>query len=203
MPRPSTTAPPDLAARCAILGAADRQLRRFGPEKLTILDIAREAGMSHPNLYRFFASKAAILDAVVARWLDCVTTPLTAIAQGPGTATERLAAFMMERHRIKVRKMTEDAELFRAYGAALRLAGREAIEAHLAAVADLMTGIIAEGVANGEFAADLDPAATAATLREATAGFHNPELIPGALAVGHCELRLERLVKLLVAGLRP
>lgn len=205
MPRPArspTSAQAEADSRNAILDAADRQLRRFGPEKITVLDIAREAGMSHPNLYRFFASKADILDAVVARWLEAVEVPLAAIAAAPGPASERLRRFLLEQHRIKARKVTEEAEMFRCYGSLINVAGREAVAAHKARLAALVEGMVADGAASGEFAADTDPAQTAATLREATNAFHNPALLPAVLAEGDAAARLDRVVRLLLAGLR-
>lgn len=201
--RSAQSAVTDQATRTAILDAAERQLRRFGPEKLTVLDIGREAGMSHPNLYRFFGSKAEILEAVVARWLEGVERPLEPIVRETGPAAERLHRFILEHHRLKARRVACDAEMFRCYGGMINLAGREPIIAHLARMAAMLAAIVADGVAKGEFAADVDPAVTAATIREATISFHNPSLLPAVLEAGDAEPRLERVVRLLVAGLRP
>lgn len=204
MPRIARTplAAGDAASRAAILNAAERQLRRYGPEKVTVLDIAREGGMSHPNLYRFFASKGEILEAVVARWLEGVERPLAAIAAEKGAAAERLRRFILEHHRLKACRVADDAELFRCYGSMIGLAGKQAVAAHLANVAGLLAGIVSDGIAQREFAATLDPAETAATLREATISFHNPALLPAVLQAGDAEGRLDRLVSLLLAGLR-
>jgi len=205
MPKIARAGPPTQAeadSRAAILDAADRQLRRFGPEKLTVLDIAREAGMSHPNLYRFFAAKTDILDAVVARWLGDVEAPLAGIAAGPGSAAARIEDFLLTQHRIKARKVAEEAEMFRCYGAMLGLAGRDAIAAHQSRIQALLARIVREGVAAGEFAAGIDAEEAAATLREATLGFTSPTLLPAVLAAGDAEGRMRRVLRLLVAGLR-
>lgn len=200
-PAPASPASAD-ATSTLILDAAERRLRRFGPEKLTVLDIAREAGMSHPNLYRFFASKAAILNAIVDRWLASIEVPLAAIAAGPGTAGERLQRFMLEHHRIKAGKITCEAELFRAFGTAINAAAPAAIERHAAALRDLLAGMVRDGVQSGEFAADIDPPTAARMLREATVPFHHPQLLPVTLAEFGCADRLCELVRLLLAGLR-
>ena len=50
-----------------IVDAAEDVLRRFGPAKATVIDVARELGVSHGSIYRHFASKAALRDAVAAR----------------------------------------------------------------------------------------------------------------------------------------
>jgi AcrR family transcriptional regulator len=52
--------------RQRIVQAAIRLHREFGFRKTTVADIARGASMSPANVYRFFVSKQAIEEAVVA-----------------------------------------------------------------------------------------------------------------------------------------
>ena len=47
-----------------ILKAAEHLFTRFGPIKTSVADIAREVGMSPANIYNFFPSRDAILEAV-------------------------------------------------------------------------------------------------------------------------------------------
>src|SRR5690606_41785127 len=54
----------------SIMSATEEVLRRHGPEKATVLDVARLLGVSHGSVYRHFPSKAALRDAVIRRWLD-------------------------------------------------------------------------------------------------------------------------------------
>ena len=73
-----------------ILEAAVDVLRRFGPEKATVVDVARVLGVTHGSVYRYFPSKAALRDAVVQHWLEAMMPPLEAVAAekgpAPGTA---------------------------------------------------------------------------------------------------------------------
>ena len=48
-----------------LLALAGEHLRRFGRKRLTVVGVAEEAEMTHANVYRYFPSKAALLDAVV------------------------------------------------------------------------------------------------------------------------------------------
>ena len=73
-----------------ILDAAEDVLRRFGPAKATVVDVARALGVSHGSVYRHFPSKAALRDAVAERWLDRVSAPLAEAAAVPGPAADRL-----------------------------------------------------------------------------------------------------------------
>ena len=55
--------------RDRILDATVEQLRRHGPAKTGVVDVARALDMSHSNVYKHFASKSALFDAVAERWL--------------------------------------------------------------------------------------------------------------------------------------
>ena len=63
-----------------ILDASEDVLRRYGPDKATVVDVARELGVSHGSVYRHFPSKAALRDAVVERWLAEISGPLAEVA---------------------------------------------------------------------------------------------------------------------------
>src|SRR5512144_414821 len=52
-----------------ILEAAEDVLRRFGPSKATVVDVARVLEVSHGSVYRHFPSKAALRDGVAELWL--------------------------------------------------------------------------------------------------------------------------------------
>src|SRR2546423_14992119 len=48
-----------------VVGGALRAIARFGLTKLTVDDVAREAGISRATLYRYFPGRGAVLAAVV------------------------------------------------------------------------------------------------------------------------------------------
>lgn len=56
----------------AILAATEEVLRRYGPAKATVVDVAKALGVSHGSVYRHFATKAALREAVTRRWLDAI-----------------------------------------------------------------------------------------------------------------------------------
>ena len=58
-----------------ILDAAEEVLRRYGPAKATVVDVARFLEVSHGTIYRHFPSKVALRDAVAQRWLHRVSAP--------------------------------------------------------------------------------------------------------------------------------
>ncbi|MEZ5788688.1 MAG: TetR family transcriptional regulator [Xanthobacteraceae bacterium] len=155
-----------------ILDAAEDVLRRFGPAKATVVDVARALGVSHGAVYRHFPSKAALRDAVLERWLGRVSAPLAAIAAEEGPAVDRLRRWLDTLIATKREKVRGDPELFATYTA---LAGeaREVVAAHVEALVDQVTRIIADGAARGAFSV-ADPAEAAQAVIDATGRFHNP-----------------------------
>lgn len=155
-----------------ILEAAEDVLRRFGPAKATVVDVARELGVSHGSVYRHFASKAALRDAVAERWLHSVSDPLAVVASEEGPAPERLRRWLDLLVVSKRSRALDDPELFATY---VQLAGeaRDVITAHVETLVEQLARIIADGVERGEFALD-DPRAAARAVFDATGRFHNP-----------------------------
>lgn len=199
MPRPAAAPPEQMQAR--ILQAAESQLRRYGPDKLTVTDIAKECGMSHPNLYRFYACKDAILQAVTRRWLEEVEEACRAAAAGPGTAGERMEAYLLTLHRQKYRKVSEDPETFRLYHALVRK-NEGMLKAHMDILSNLAASITKDGIRDGDFPASACSEATARIFRDAMARFYHPLIVEETVEGGEAEERLRQIVRLLVDGLR-
>ncbi|MDA4110570.1 TetR/AcrR family transcriptional regulator [Mycolicibacterium holsaticum] len=65
MTMPHSSAEPDIPTRERLLAATAEVLGRHGMTKLSLSDVALEAGVSRPTLYRWFASKRELLDAFV------------------------------------------------------------------------------------------------------------------------------------------
>ena len=155
-----------------ILEAAEDVLRRFGPAKATVVDVARVLGVSHGSVYRHFPSKAALRDAVAERWLARSMPSLAAIAAETGPAPDRLRRWLDALIAGKRQKVRDDPELFAAYHQ-LAIESREVIGAHMASLVAQGTQIITDGVAQGVFAAS-DPAESARAVLSATSRFHHP-----------------------------
>ena len=73
---------PALDRRDEILDAAERLYEAMGFEKVTVTDVARALGMSPANLYRSFANRQAIDEAVTARALNAVEDEAWRVARG-------------------------------------------------------------------------------------------------------------------------
>jgi len=156
--------------RDQILLAAEDVLRRYGPAKATVVDVARALGVSHGSVYRHFASKAALREAVTARWLVRVHAPLAEVPPGP--APQRLRAWLTVLAHEKRSRALADPELFATY-VALARESSATVTAHVTWLVDELTTIISAGVAAGAFHVR-DAAVAARAVLDATSPFHNP-----------------------------
>src|SRR6476660_299060 len=77
-----------------ILDCAERLFRHYGYGKTNVADIARELGMSTANIYRFFASKVEIHQAVCGRILCVKQKTAYEIMHLPIGAEERLRRYI-------------------------------------------------------------------------------------------------------------
>ena len=156
-----------------IVSVAEEVLRRHGPEKATVLDVARMLGVSHGSVYRHFPSKLALREAVIRRWLDRVREDVTAAVQDfELTPPDRLRGLLTTMFVAKWTKAREDPELF----ATFRVLATEhstVSSAHVAFLLAQIRAIVADGIASGDFAAG-DPETLARAILNATSRFHDP-----------------------------
>jgi AcrR family transcriptional regulator len=162
----------DRLSRERIVATAGDVIRRFGPEKATVVDVARALGVSHAAVYRHVATKAALRDLVVARWAEETMPPLRAIAARAGPAPQRLRRLFDALIALKRRRAVEDPELFAAHRA-LAADARSAVPAHIEEFVQLAASIIRAGVKDGTFR-KVDPVATGRAVLYATSRFHHP-----------------------------
>ncbi len=141
--------PKDLADR--ILDAADRLLARYGYEKMTIDDLAREVGIGKGTVYLHFRSKEEIVlfrvDRVVRRLVD----QLLAIAQSdaaPGAKIRRMLLLRVMFRFDSVQHYTESiSEVLRA----LRSGLLERHQKHFEQEARVFAKVLKEGQDAGVF----------------------------------------------------
>jgi AcrR family transcriptional regulator len=155
-----------------VLVAAEDVLRKYGPAKATVVDVARVLGVSHGAVYRHFPSKVALREAVTERWLARISDPLGEIAAEEGPAIDRLRRWLDALISSKRSRAHQDPELFATY---IELAGesREVVEAHVCILVGQLATILADGI-RGEELAPTDPKVAARAVFDATARFHNP-----------------------------
>ncbi|MBV8102438.1 MAG: TetR family transcriptional regulator [Verrucomicrobia bacterium] len=158
--------------RDRIVATAQDVLRRFGPEKATVVDVARALGVSHAAVYRHVKTKAELRDLVVQRWVDEIMPPIRALVARPGPAPKRLRQLFDTLIAAKRRKAAADPELFTAYRS-LSAETQSVAAAHVDELVRLGAAIIQSGIAEGTFR-HVDPVAASQAILFATSRFHHP-----------------------------
>lgn len=186
--------------RDRILDATVEQLRRHGPGKTGVVDVARALDMSHSNVYKHFTSKSALFDAVAERWLAQVMAPLTRITADKKTpAPKRLKAWVRTLAEVKRKKVLDDPEMFAVYNG-ITAGAHDVVARHMAHMLEEIGEILHDGAKAGDWPAKAADASAAMVLN-ATARYHHPAMVQ--LDRGKGDLReLDALMDVLIAGLR-
>ncbi|MGA6198275.1 TetR family transcriptional regulator [Streptomyces avermitilis] len=182
-----------------ILEATEEMLRRHGPAKATVVDVARALGVSHGSVYRHFRTKAALREAVTQRWLDRTAKALSGIVAEDRDPQERLLDWFSALFAAKRHKAGDDPELFATF---MVLTGESSgvVDDHIADLTGQIAAIVRDGVARGTFAAS-DPVVAARALFQATGRFHDPCYAREWEQPG-IEAEFDALLELVLRGLR-
>lgn len=183
-----------------ILATTEEVLRRFGPTKATVVDVARALGVSHGSVYRHFPSKAALREAVTERWLARSVVVLEEIVSASAEpAPSKLESWLEALFEAKRHKAGDDPELFATYIALLD-ENSGVVDQHLTELIEQLSRIIGEGVAAGSLSAPDVPAAARAVF-DATGRFHDPQYAADWLRPT-ITAEFEAVTALVIRGLR-
>ena len=162
--------------RCFILDVAERLFREIGYRKTTVADIAKALRMSPANVYRFFASKKSINEAVAARKLDELDTALERIATAHGSAAaDRLKHVLSAMSHMSVQLFTADRRMHEMVEAAMAESWA-VVHGHIVRTEAVLSRLIAEGVSDGVFHV-ADPLIAARCVHSAMIRFCHPTMI--------------------------
>jgi AcrR family transcriptional regulator len=130
--------------------------------------IQQRAGAGQGSMYHHFAGKPDLAAAALRRSAEQMQAAAGELLDGPGTAYDRIAAYLLRQRDVlrgcRIGRMTQDPDVMADAG--LRAPVRETFDW----LRGRLAGIVAEGVAAGELAADLDPAETAAAIAAVVQG---------------------------------
>jgi AcrR family transcriptional regulator len=194
------TKPDDTRAR--IMDTAEALFRRLGYAKTAVADIAAELKMSPANVYRFFPSKNAIIEAICQRCLGELEDTAWAVARSRGSAAERLERLVLEilayhRENHLTEQRVNDMVL-----AAIELSWG-AIRAHKEHIRMVFESILREGIERGEFER-VDPRETSRLMLIALVNFCHPVLVAQYLQdKGDLEADARTTIRFLLRAITP
>jgi AcrR family transcriptional regulator len=194
--RPGADAPAAIETRRRIVETAEKLFRQFGYQKTTVADIAAELSMSPANVYRFFASKSAINEAVTMLLTGEVEEVARAAATMPGlSAKQRLSQLIHDTYRATVQRYIKDQRMHAMVHAAIE-ENWEVVRAHKTAMLAIVTTLIEEGIAKGEFRVEGDPEIAARCVQMAIVALCHPQLLEHCMRANE---DLEQMIDPLVA----
>ncbi|MBV9458288.1 MAG: TetR family transcriptional regulator [Bradyrhizobium sp.] len=172
---------PDTRER--ILVVAERLFRQIGYQKTTVADIAKELRMSPANVYRFFDSKKSIHEGVARGLMSEVEQAAQAILNRPGPVAARFRELLTTVNRMNTERYVGDAKMHEMVEIAMEESW-EVCVAHIQTVTETIGGLIAQGVASGEFEVADVPLAAMCTCH-AMIGYFHPQMIAQAQSKPH------------------
>ena len=188
--------------RSEIIGNARLVLDRFGPSKTNMADIAMQMGTSPANIYRFFPSKSALIEAVADELLDELTRSIKErlSTQQPGwsqiaEAVRMIALFHWDLlNNNGVARTISDPDprhLVKRPAAAL--------DRFLVQIRTMFCQLLEDGVEAGRFRA-LDPEATALSLMDGLTFAYDLNTMPQITREEYGQ-RIDALLDLLFRGI--
>lgn len=145
-----STLPAATSTDARILGIAAEHVRRFGFERTTVVGVAREAGMTHANVYRYFPSKVALADALTAEWLGGIEAVLAEVADAPDPADDKLERMLLALAAAHRDRLETEPRLFDLYVDAYE-AMRGVARKHRSRVRMLLDRVVEEGAGSDVF----------------------------------------------------
>ncbi|WP_370011737.1 TetR/AcrR family transcriptional regulator [Nocardiopsis sp. LDBS0036] len=190
---PKITAPTIAAHRARtrdrIMDAVDELIRTQGIDRISMTDVANSAGITRTALYNYFPDKPALLLAFTEQVNSAFVERYRRELPSGVSAARRLSAFVrLQLEGILAHPHPPAAEL----GASLGPDAYQALAAHVAPMQRLLTEILEEGTAAGEF--DPLPAEPVSRLALSMVGSQRLPLVSGEIDLDETHALVTRFV---------
>lgn len=182
-----------------ILDAAERLFRHYGYSKTTVADVARDLGMSPANIYRFFASKVEIHQAICGRMLAMSYELAANICHQKISASDRLRQYVRSQYQLTLDTMLDQQKVHEMVIVAIER-DWHVIEKHIDSIHALIADVIREGIAAGEFA-EQDPEVASRCFGAATINLCHPQMVAQCLAKTN-RATVDELIEFAIRALR-
>jgi AcrR family transcriptional regulator len=185
-----------------IMQTAEGLFRRLGFAKTAVADVATELKMSPANVYRFFPSKSAIVEAICKRCLGEVEGKAWAVARSMAPAAQRMERLILEILAYHRENLVTEQRVNELVVAAIE-DNWETIRAHKDLMRNVAELILRDGIAAGEFEA-VDPRETAELFMRSVVAFTHPLLVGQCVEEGQdLEAQALATVRFLLRAITP
>jgi AcrR family transcriptional regulator len=103
------------AGRLELLEAVEDIVRQRGAVDISLVELASSVGMSASNIYRFFDSKEALLEAVAEKWFADKVAIMDDVVASHLPIREKIYAYFARRFTLNRERFESEPELFKSY----------------------------------------------------------------------------------------
>lgn len=185
--------------RQQILDAAMKRILHYGYAKTTMSEIAKDCDMSAGNIYRFFASKIDIAEAMARNFNTAGFQAYAEFAREDGPAAERFRQFFAYALERTFEKIENDAKILEVADV-LKHERPTYYNEHLAQERIYLVKILNDGIEGGEFRQVANSEETTEFMQSALMKYRYPQLF-SMLTLPQLKRELEGVLSLLLAGL--
>jgi AcrR family transcriptional regulator len=194
------TNPDDTRAR--IVAVAETLFRRLGYAKTAVADIAAELEMSPANVYRFFPSKTAIVEAICRHCLKDVEDQAWKVARSKAPAAERMERLILEILAYHKENLVTEQRVNDMVLAAIEHSW-ETIRTHREVMSNVTELILRDGIEAGDFE-PVDPRATAGLIMRSMVCFTHPLMLGQCIDEGQdVEAEARASIRFLLRAITP
>jgi AcrR family transcriptional regulator len=186
------------AGRQLLLDQVEGLVRKRGSADIAMNELAAAAGMSPSNLYRFFESKEALMEAFAEKWFAEKVAIMEEVTASDLPVRDKLFAFFARRFAVIKARFEEDPELFKSY-CELGQQYFEVVRGYVDLGDHYLAVIVAEALEEGYFG-DLSIDEAVSLINQMI----SPYCMPDALTqIGHklSEQKLSRIIDTIFIGL--
>jgi AcrR family transcriptional regulator len=187
--------------RKMILHAAVERILHYGYSKTTMAEIAKDCNMSAGNIYRFFASKLDIAEAMARKFNEEAYETFAMIAARKVSAADRMRE-VFHYELARTYSAIEDEAKILEVAEVLSDERPLYMNDKLATERIYLVQILNDGVATGEFRKIANPDEVAEMWQSALMKFRFPQLF-SKLTLPKLQRELDGVMDLLLAGLSP
>lgn len=182
------------AGRADLLNVVDDLVRKRGAVDISMSDLAAAAGMSPSNLYRFFDSKEALLEAVAERFFEDKSKIMVEVTESDLPVRDKMYQFFARRFEVMVQKYEDEPDLLKSY---LEIGQQhfEVVRGYVDLGDHYLSLIVAEAMEQGYFQG-LSIDETVSLINQMIHCYTNPDSI---IYIGTAKLKVEKLAHIIDA----
>ena len=188
------------ATRHRLLEVVDDLVRQRGSADISMTDLAAAAGMSPSNLYRFFDSKEALMEAVAEKWFAEKIRIMEEVTAADLPVREKMFQYFARLFALMVKQYEAEPDLLKSY---LEIGNQyfEVVRGYVDLGDHYLALIVAEAMEQGHFEG-LSIDESVSLINQMVQCYTNPEAI---IYIGTSKLKVEKLARIvdtIFAGLK-